>query len=426
MNDPSPRHDSSSAMRPAPSAPAPASAPGSFRLARAVSSAPPSRLRAILGRASRPGIISFAVGLPAEDLFPACDLAAAQARVLPASPGALQYSVPLAALKRRIVELMALRGVHCAAEQVFLTSGAQQGMDLLARLLLDPGDELLLEETVYEGAHVAMARQGARVLAVPTDLATGLDVSAVEAWLAHGARPRLLYTIPSGHNPLGVTLGAEKRRRLAALARDYELPVLEDDAYGFLQYDDVPEPPLRALEDRWVLYLGSFSKVLAPSLRVGWLVVPEELIPRLTALKHGTDIDSPSLTQHVITSYLQEGLLPAHLERLRAEYRRRRDAMLECLADSMPPGLRWTRPSSGMFIWLELPPALDASALLETAIETDAVAFSPGEAFTVGGGHASHCLRLSFASCPPDRIAEGIRRLATAVSRAIERCPQSR
>jgi 2-aminoadipate transaminase len=226
--------------------------------------------------------------------------------------------------------------------------------------------------------------------------------------------------IPTGHNPLGVSLPPAKRQRLVELARRYRVPILEDDAYGFLYYDEAPVPALRALEDRWVFYLGSFSKILAPALRAGWMVVPEELIPHLAALKHAADIDTPSFSHWTIARYLAGGQFPAHLQMLRGEYRRRRDAMLQALATHLPRGARWTRPASGMFVWVELPAELDSTALLSVAIEAEKVAFSPGEAFAAGGSrHASHCLRLNFTSCTPGEIEEGIERLARVVRAAL-------
>ena len=266
-----------------------------------------------------------------------------------------------------------------------------------------------------------MRKFAPELLTLPTDPESGLDLDALEAMLAAGARPAFLYTIPTGHNPLGVSLGAESRRRLAAIARRYAMPVLEDDAYGFLgEETDAPVPALRAFEDRWVFYVGSFSKILAPSLRVGWLVVPEELIPRLQALKQGIDIDTSTLSQALVAAYLEAGHLPAHLARLRATYRQRRDALLGALAEHFPAAARWNRPTDGMFLWVELPPAVDATALLRTAVETERVAFSPGAAFAAGGGrHADSCLRLSYANLPPEEIDEGVRRLARVVRRAL-------
>src|SRR6202035_4584385 len=375
-----------------------------------------STLREVLALASRPGVLSFAVGLPAAELFPAAGLSAAAGHLLAGDRSSLQYGIPYQPLKEQVVELMAMRGVACRTEQVFLTSGAQQGMDLLSHLLVEPGSRVMLEETVYDGLPMAVKKLSPELLTLPSDLDAGIDVDAVEALLAGGAAPASLYLITDGHNPLGVSLSPAKRQRLADLARHHRMPILEDDAYGFLYYEDSPAPPLRALEAEWVYYLGSFSKILAPSLRAGWLIVPPELVPILAALKHGTDI----VTHRVISAFLASGALPRHLELLRSEYRTRRDAMLAALAARMPGEVRWNRPASGMFLWVELPKRVDTARLVRTAIEEEQVAFSPGEAFTAGGGHhARHCMRLAFANCTPEQIEEGVRRLARVVERAL-------
>jgi 2-aminoadipate transaminase len=393
-----------------------------FRFARGMAAMSQSSLRELMAKASQPGILSFAVGLPAVELFPVHELAHAGARVLPADPDSLQYAVPYAPLKRQIVDLMAARGVHCRAEQVFLTSGSQQAMDLLTRLFLDPGGDVMLEETVYDGVQMAVKLLAPKILSLPTGPVQGLDVAAAAAWLGGGARPAFLYAIPSGHNPLGVSLGAERRQALVELARAFRVPILEDDAYGFLNYDETQPPPLRALDERWVLYLGSFSKILAPALRAGWIVAPEELIARLSALKHATDLDTPSFSHRLISALLERGELATHLALLCSEYRRRRDAMLAALAAHFPPEVRWNRPASGMFIWVELPAAADATALLELALTTEGVAFAPGDAFAVGSSrHAAHCLRLCFTASSAERIEEGIRRLARALAAYLGR-----
>ena len=369
-----------------------------------------------MDRVSRPGVLSLAIGLPAAELFPAEALAEEAARLLGTDPSCLQYGLPYRPLKAQVVELMRMRGVRCAEEQVFLTSGAQQAMDLLTRLLLAPGGQVVLEWAVYDGILGAVRLREPEVLTVSADLDTGIDVDEVEALLERGARPAFLYVIPDGHNPLGVSLSLEKRHRLAELARRHRVPILEDDAYGFLYYGEEPAPPLRAFEEEWVFYLGSFSKILAPSLRAGWMVVPEPLIPRLSALKHAVDLDTPSFSHRLVSAYLASGRFPGHLAAVREEYRRRRDAMLAALQAHLPPEVLWNRPGSGMFVWAELPPGLDATELLGVALETEEVAFTPGAAFCAGDrGRASRCLRLSFTNHPPERIEEGIRRLGRAI-----------
>lgn len=376
-----------------------------------------SALQVMLAEASRPGVLSFALGLPAPELFPAADFARSVEHVLAADPGALQYGPPSGRLKRQVVELMARRGVACREGQVFLTSGAQQGISILTRLLLDPGGAALTEEMAYTGLQQVLEPFRPEIITVPTDRATGIDVDGVEKVLAGGARPAFIYAISSGHNPLSVSMSLDKRRRLAGLAGRYGVPVVEDDPYGFLCYEEAPPPPIKVFDAEWVFYVGSFSKILAPALRVGWLVVPEELIPPLSIIKESCDIDTSTLAQRAVSHYLGEGHLAPHLERLRGEYRARRDAMLRALGEHFPAGARWGVPDSGIFIWVEMPGATDTVALLRQALERERVAFIPGRAFSVGGREAArNCLRLNFSNCPPAVIEEGIARLGRVFS----------
>lgn len=377
-----------------------------------------SVLRQMIAVVSQPGILSFAGGLPAPELFPREQYAEALARVLHDDARALQYGPPYEPLKEQIVALMAQRGVACTPQQVFITSGAQQALDVLTRLLLDPGGDVLLEEVVYTGIQQALAPRRPRILPVPTDLQNGLDVDAVARWLETGAQAAFLYAIPEAHNPLGVSLSAERRERVVGLAERYGLPIVEDDPYGFLGDGDTP-PALRALSDEWVFYVGSFSKILAPALRLGWIVAPEALASRLTVAKEACDLESSALTQRAVAAFLQAGHLPDHLARLRAAYGRRRRAMLQALAQQFPAEARWTEPTGGMFIWVELPPHVDTVALLETAIEQEKVAFIPGHAFAIPGCQANHCLRLNFSNATVEEIEDGIARLARVVERSV-------
>lgn len=388
-------------------------------LARAVRALGGSRLREILALSSRPDVVSFGVGMPGTDLLPLAEMAAAGERLLARDRGHLQYGVPSSELKAQVVELMARRGISCRPQEVFLTAGAQQAMDLLTRLLLDPGGEVLLEETVYEGIQLAVRPLAPRLLTVPTSAAEGLDVEAVAARLEEGARPAFLYLIPEGHNPLGGSLPEAKRRRLVELARRHRMPLLEDDTYGHLQYGERPLPALRSLDPDWVFYLGSFSKTLAPALRVGWIVAPEGVVALLSTLKHASDVDSATLGQRLAAAFLAGGSFPEHLAHLRREYRRRRDALLACLEEQLAGRAAWNRPASGFFVWLELPPGTDTVELLRTAVASEKVAFGPGAAFAADGGrHADHCLRLSFANLAPAAIEEGVRRLARVIAAA--------
>lgn len=389
-----------------------------IRLAGWASTMQRSLLRQMIGVVSQPGILSFAGGLPDPALFPRQEYAEALAHVLATDTQALQYRPPFPPLKAHIVKLMAQRGVTCTEEQVFLTTGAQQGLDVLTRLLLDPGGEVLLEEVVYTGAQQVVAPFRPRLLPVATDLRTGIDVDAVEKWLAGGAQPAYIYVIADAHNPLGVSVSQSKRQRLVALARRYGVPLIEDDAYGFLSYGRPHQPPLRVLDSEWVFYLGSFSKILAPALRLGWIVAPERLIPKLTVVKEMGDLESSALTQRAVAAYLDAGHLPAQLEKLRQAYGRRRDAMLAALRRYFPAEARWTEPTGGMFVWVTLPKGINTAELLEIAIAQEQVAFIPGHAFAAVDCDVRHCLRLNFSNCSVERIEEGMQRLARVLKAA--------
>jgi 2-aminoadipate transaminase len=377
-----------------------------------------SELQLMLAATARPGVISLALGLPAAELFPTEKYAQLATRVMSEDARALQYGPPFRPLKTQIVNLMARRGVECSEEQIFLTSGAQQGLNLLTRLLLDEGGPVMLEELSYSGFQQVIEPFQPEYLCVPTDRATGIDVDEVEFWLLRGALPRLIYTVTDGHNPLGVSVSPSKRTRLVELAQGYGVPIIEDDPYGFLSYERLSEPPLRAQNGEWVFYVGSFSKIMAPALRVGWLVVPQTLIPKLSVVKEASDIDTSTFSQRLVNAYLESGELDGHLKTLRHEYRIRRDTMLRALRENFPSGASWNEPQSGVFIWVELPEEVDTGKLLKLAIEEEDVAFIPGYAFDVKGSRkAANAMRLNFSSCAPALIEEGIARLARVLKR---------
>jgi 2-aminoadipate transaminase len=371
-----------------------------------------SALQQMLVATARPGITSFALGLPAVELFPTAALASAAERVLSMNAGALQYSPPLQSLKQHVRELMKWRGVNCHEDQIFLTAGAQQGMSLLSRLLLEPGGSVITEELIYSGFQQVIEPFQPQVFTVSTDPQTGMDVEAVEQYLSSGVRPSFIYSITDGHNPFSVRLHPSKRTRLVELAEQYRVPIIEDDAYGFLCYED-PLPPLRALSERWVFYVGSFSKILAPALRAGWVVVPKELMLPLSVIKESTDIDAAPLSQRIVNAYLDTGQLPAQIDMLRTQYRLRRDTMVRTLAENFSDTARWTRPDSGFFVWVELPATVDVDELFLRAIEDEHVAFIPGHAFSVNHKRSSTPgIRLNFSHPTTARIEEGIPRLA--------------
>lgn len=377
-----------------------------------------SELQKMLSLASRPGILSLALGLPAAELFPTEDFARAVASVLANEARALQYGPPLQALKAHVVQLMALRGVACRESQVFLTAGAQQGLNILARLMLDPHGRIMTEELCYSGFQQVFEPYQPEVLTIPTDLETGMDVEAVERHLVKGARPAFIYTITEGHNPLAVSLSREKRKRLVELARKFHVPIVEDDPYGLLHYEGMLEPPMRALDENWVFYVGSFSKILAPALRAGWIIAPESVIPKLSIIKESSDIDTTTLSQRAVSAYLDAGHLPAHLSNLRREYALRRDSMLHALDEHFPSASMWRKPVGGVFTWVELPRSVDTSALLRAAVEKEQVAFIPGHAFDIATSSRTHGIRLNFSHHAAPVIAEGIARIARVLKEA--------
>jgi len=362
-----------------------------------------------LAGAADPEVLSLSLGLPDPELFPVDAFAEASARALGRHRNVLQYGLPCERLKRQICAHMAQRGVDCSPDRIFLTGGAQQGMHLLAGLLLDRRSAVLEEELTYPGFQQAIDRYDPDIITIPCTTREGLVVEAVERAFARVPRPALLYIMTDGHNPLGVSLDLEKRRRLALLAREYHVPICEDDAYGFLCYEEARLPPVRAAEDEWVYYIGSFAKVLAPSLRVGWLVVPPDLMRPLSVLKEAWDINTSSYTQWMLAEYLDTGALPAHIQSLCVAYRAKRDAMHAALCAAMPPGCRWTLPSNGVFVWIDLPDGVDASALLNEAIQRERVAFLPAEAFS--RGRRRNGMRLNFSHCTIAEIAEAVARI---------------
>ena len=377
-----------------------------------------SRLRELALLPPQPGFVSLAGGLPAPELIPRAAYAAALADVLAGDVAALQYGQPHEPLRERIVELMRERGIDCDPRQVLLTSGAQQALSLAAQLLMTPGAEVLAEEHVYAGLRQAVLPYRPSILTVRTDLDTGMDVDGVRALLARGARPAFIYAMADTHNPCGVRLGREQRKGLVALARRFGVPVVEDDTYGLLRYDREWLPALRALDAEWVIYAGSFSKILAPALRLGWLVLPPRLASEAGVLKEAADLECSGLTQRAVARLLHHSFA-GHLDRIRAGYRRRRDALLAALQEHFPEGARWTRPPGGFFVWVELPGGLDGDRVCEEALAEARVAVVPGSAFAATAGAPANRLRLSFSSCAPDDIRTAVERLGRLLHRRL-------
>jgi 2-aminoadipate transaminase len=387
-----------------------------------------SVIRELLKLTERPEIISFAGGLPAPEVFPLEQIEAATRRVL-AEHGAqaLQYSATegYTPLRELLVRHMQRYGVHVTPANILITGGSQQALDLLARLFVNPGDRVLTEEPSYLGALQAFQSAQAEFVGVPID-DEGMDVDALEGPLRTG--PKFMYVLPNFQNPAGVTLSLARRRRLLQLAGHYGIPIIEDDPYGQLRYAGEHIPPLvkidadlhggaagRAFTGN-VLYVSTLSKVLAPGLRLAWVVAPEVVIERLVQFKQATDLHTATFTQMVAYEVARGGFLDQHVRRVRAVYGARRDAMLEALGRHFPDEARWTRPEGGLFLWVTLPKGVDTSVLLDHALAQQ-VAFVPGAPFhPCGGGHET--LRLNFSYPTPERIEEGVRRLGRVLEQA--------
>jgi DNA-binding transcriptional MocR family regulator len=378
---------------------------------RGVASSP---VRELLALTARPEVISFAGGLPAPELFDLAGLRAAFDAVLTGEAGRrnLQYAPTEgdADLRRLVAERMTRRGLPTTAAQLLVTTGSQQALTLIAIALLDPGAVVAVEEPTYLAALQCFSLAGARIVPVASD-EDGIDPDAL-ATVIRRERPSLLYLVPNFANPTGRTLTAERRAAVAALAARSGLRIVEDDPYGELRYRGDAIPPLAAdpVADDRVIHLGSFSKIGAPGLRLGWLRAPAELLPALTVIKQSADLHTSTIDQAAAAAYLTACDLDEHIRGLCAAYAARRDAMIAALPRTVPDGSTWTDPDGGMFTWVRLPGDADTAQLMKRALEHD-VAFVPGAPFFAAApDHAT--LRLSFTTHSPERIAQGMSRLA--------------
>jgi 2-aminoadipate transaminase len=378
----------------------------------------PSVIREILKVTERPGIISFAGGLPSPATFPVAEFAAASQQVLQdAGPAALQYAAsegfgPL----REMIAAQLPWAVDPG--QVLITTGSQQGLDLVAKVLIDAGSPIVVETPTYLGALQAFTPMEPQVRSVAGD-AHGVDVDDLAAQ-ADGAR--FLYLLPNFQNPTGRTMTEARRAGVSSAAQRVGLPIIEDNPYGDLWFDAPPPAPLSARNPEGCIYLGSFSKILAPGLRLGFLVAPPALYPKLLQAKQAADLHSPSFNQRMAVQVMQDGFLDQHVPRIRALYKSQRDAMLAALAREMA-GLQveWNTPEGGMFLWVRLPQGMNAVDLLPRAVARG-VAFVPGSPFYANGGHGGEqlrTLRLSFVTATVQQIDTGMAALAAAIRESL-------
>jgi 2-aminoadipate transaminase len=388
-----------------------------------------SVIRELLKLTEKPDVISFAGGLPAPEVFPVEDFAEACQRVLHESGAqALQYSTTEGHLPLRemVARYTGRSGVALTPDNVLITSGSQQALDLIGKIFIDPGDRILVESPTYLGALQAWAPYGAEYLTVPTD-EYGLITDALEEALRQ--KPKFIYVIPNFQNPMGVTLSLERRRQLIELAARYGVPIVEDDPYGQLRFDGEHIPSAVVLDAEScpggencyngnVIYLSTFSKILAPGLRLAWVIAPPDVIRKLVQAKQGADLHTSTFSQMVAYEVSRGGFLDRHVHLIRRQYRERRDIMLGALDSYFPAGVDWTHPSGGLFLWVTTPPEVDTAELLKAAVEQK-VAFVPGAPFHPNGG-GQNTMRLNFSNATPDNIRTGISRLGKVLNERMQ------
>ncbi len=403
------------------------------RYATRIQSMKGSAIREILKLTELPDVISFAGGLPAPELFPSERVKEASIEILDQHGShALQYSITegYPPLREMVCEQMRSKGVPCTIKNVLIMSGSQQALDLIGKILINPGDKILVEEPTYLGALQAWNAYQSGYITVATD-DDGLRMDALEEALKTG-EGKFLYALPNYQNPTGISLSPERRGELVRLAAKYNTPIVEDNPYGELRFEGEENSLLIALDakgrttaedgtmiDGNVLYLGTFSKTLCPGFRVAWIIGPVDVLQRVVQAKQGADLHTSTYTQMVAYQTARDGFVEAHVEVLRKVYRERRDLMLGLMDELFPPGVTWTHPQGGLFLWVRLPEGMNATELFEKAVENK-VAFVPGEAFyPLGGGE--NTLRMNFSNATPEQIEVGIKRLADVIKAEMQK-----
>lgn len=398
--------------------------PWEYRYAHRTQKMGSSIIRELLKLTEQPDIISFAGGLPAPDVFPVKEFRAACQVVLDEhGPQALQYSTTEGHVPLR--ELIVRSTGKITVENTLITSGSQQALDFIGRLFIDRGDFVVVESPTYLGALQAWNAYGAQYISVRSD-ENGMLVDELEAALRVG--PKLIYVLPNFQNPGGSTLSLERRKKLVELADRYGVPIVEDDPYGRLRYEGDDLPSVLSLDADYrgstngpyngnVIYLSTFSKLLAPGLRLAWVVAPPEVIRKFVMIKQAADLHTSSFNQYVAYEVAKDGFIDEHVKLIRATYKERRDVMIEMMEEMFPTGVAWRKPQGGMFLWGILPDGMDSAEVLKRAIEKK-VAFVPGAAFHPNGGGAN-TMRLNFSYSSPETIREGITRMGTTLKELI-------
>lgn len=379
-----------------------------------------SMIRESLKLMATPGMISFGGGNPAPELFPLREFEEACHYVLEKQgTTALQYGVTegYPPLKQYLIDKMRKYGVPAEQENILMVNGSQQALDLIGKVFLNPGDTVLTDAPTYLGAIQAWNAYEARFVGVPLD-ENGTRVDLIEDVLKR-EKVKLIYCLPNFHNPAGVTLSLERRHKLIELAAKYGAFIVEDDPYGELRYEGEDLTPLIVMHKENVIYLSTFSKTLAPGIRLGWIVAPARALGKIVQAKQGADLNTSTFLQMIANDICQRGFLRQHVKVIRDTYRERCRVMLSAMQKHFPPCVTWTRPQGGLFLWVMLPEGIDSVQLLQVAVQ-EKVAFIPGVAFYPDGVSGKNTLRLTFATASPAQIDEGIQRLGKVIERALE------
>ena len=379
-------------------------------------------LDAVLAVLGDPTVISMAGGLPSQESFPVKEMAESFAKTLNEVKGnALQYGATegYMPLRQWIAGYMNSQNIDCNEKNIMVTSGSQQGIELVARALIEPGDTVVVESPSYMAALQVFKNEGANIIAAPSDQ-EGIMMEGLKELLEE-VKPKFIYVIPTFQNPSGLTLGKERREKLIEIARELKILVLEDNPYGELRYKGEAQAPLKSIAaPDEVIYLGTFSKIVAPGLRLGWMVTTPENIKKLAALKQSSDLLSNQTSQIALFKFLETGILPAHIERIKGLYKVKRDAMEEALKKHFPEGVTWTDAEGGMFVWATLPEGLDTMKMFPKAM-AEKVAYVPGSTFYPDGDdRGKRSMRLNFSGPTPEQIEEGIKRLGEVIRKEME------
>jgi 2-aminoadipate transaminase len=376
-----------------------------------------SVIRELLKFTQMPDVISFAGGLPAPEVFPVREFRESSAFILDESPErALQYGMTegFLPLRRYLADKVSKYGIPAVPENILLTNGSQQALDLLGKVFISPGDTVLTEAPTYLGAIQAWNAYEPRFVTVPLD-DDGMQVDKVEKVLER-EKVKFIYVLPNFHNPAGTTMPLDHRKKLVEVAAHHGVFIVEDDPYGELRYEGVDIAPIISLHKENTVYLGTFSKTLAPGIRLGWMIAPEVAMERLVQAKQGADLHTSTYVQMLVYDIASRGILKGHVQTVRRVYRERRDVMLAAMDEHFPKEVAWTRPQGGLFVWVRCPEGVDTEPLLKKALEVK-VAFVPGFAFFPDGS-GKNAMRLNFSAMPPAKIQVGIKRLGRVLKRA--------